>query len=498
MVPARPLLCLALLLLATQPSCTDGGSPTAPDATPDLPSDDDAEEAGARDAPVADAPEADADPGRDGSGDAAMPDGSGADAADVEPDTAPGPTPSTGPADLTGLALAPLGPAGPCGEPVEVGLDIVRAPYLQSVLPDSARVAVTSTRLDVATVRYSVLGSGDWFEVEANTRTFPTSETRDLFEYHAYDARIGGFAPGDTVCYEVWLGGVPIFAGGHFETAFTSHERPVSIFAIGDSGTGSAGQLAVRDRLAEIDADVFLHLGDIAYGDGTFFQFERYVFDVYAPILARLAMWPTPGNHEYNTLNARPYIDIFYLPEMAMRAEDQEYYYSFDYGNVHFVSIDSNEYRLLTTVGDDGADMLDWLEADLAASTAEWKIAFMHHPPYSSSERAPNTGVRGLLVPIFERYDVDLVLAGHDHHYERTHTLLGGEPVDDSDAPTYVVSGAGGAGLRDVFGDTFTAATYNERHSLLHLVIDGCTATGQAINDQGEVVDEFELDGCDE
>lgn len=399
---------------------------------------------------------------------------------------------------LDGLAVEPIGPEGPCGTPVRVVDSTVRRlPYLQSVLTDSARVAWTDLDGEEGQVRYSVAGSGLWATAAAEARWFPTSYTSAEADYTAFDATLVGLTGDVDVCYEVFVDGRIAVAGAALHTAWTSHDRPLSLIAVGDSGNGSPEQIALAGAMSASAPDVFLHLGDMAYGDGTWVEFEAHVFDVYADMMHAVPMWPTPGNHEYKTRSALPYRDVYYLPEQAMREHEQEYYYSFDYGNVHFVSLDSNGERSISILGDTGDDMLDWLEADLAATDAEWIIAFMHHPTYSSGEHGNEAWLHGFVVPILEAHDVDLVLAGHDHHYERSRQILADEAVELPTAPIYVVAGAGGAGLRDAPGDWFTAAVNDEQHNFLHLVIDGCTATGRALTADNSIVDEFTIDGCD-
>ena len=246
---------------------------------------------------------------------------------------------------------------------------------------------------------------------------------------------------------------------------------------------------------------IFLHLGDMAYGSGTFTEFEAHVFDIYRDLLHEVPTYPAPGNHEYKTEVGQPYLDVYYLWEQALRETDQERYYSFDYGDVHFVSLDSNGETLLPAAIDTenlmDDDMLDWLEADLAASDKPWKIAFFHHPPYTSSERDPNVLVRNGLLPLLEAGGVDLVLCGHDHHYERTKAIKEGEPVlHEEGGIYYFVVGSGGAGLRVATGDWWTEAVDDQNHAFLDLRVRGCTAIGQAISLDGDVIDEFELDGC--
>ena len=104
-------------------------------------------------------------------------------------------------------------------------------------------------------------------------------------------------------------------------------------------------------------------------------------------------------------------------------------YYSTRVGNIHLFVLDSN---------DVGPEQTAWLEEKLAASTARWKIAALHHPPYNCGRHAPAADVELAWVPLFERYRVRVVLAAHDHNYQRFAARRG---------VTYVVHGGGGARL---------------------------------------------------
>lgn len=425
---------------------------------------------------------------------------SGDTAVDVVDDTVEVPDPETGSATVIGDATASfaLGRTGPCGTPTAAdGRGLRRWPYLQSVLARSARVNWTTTEGDTATVRYARVDDDQWYTVPAIARPYLTGETRDEVDYTAWDAHMVGLEPGVEYCWELWIDDEPLVVGGSMRTAWRD-DGGLSLIAVGDSGNGSAEQLALRDQMLEVEADMFLHLGDMAYGDGTYVEFERHMFDVYRELMHAIPMWPTPGNHEYKTNVAGPYINVYYLPEQAWRDNEHEYYYSFDYGDVHFVSLDSNDTRGLTTLGDADDDMLDWLEHDLTTNTRPWVILFMHHPVYSSGQHGNTTWLQNAVLPILEVYDVDLVLVGHDHHYERTHAVLEGMQSDDPYAITYVLAGAGGAGLREATGDWFTAEVNDEVHSFLHFEIDGCTGTGRAIGLNGDEIDRFEINGCEE
>lgn len=503
----RIALSFALVALAGCSSDDDGAGDTTPDASETDTVDDAAAGDTGDDTATEDATETDAVE-TDGGDDVADAEGDGgSDAADVAVDTGPDlgfdagevPTPETGAAttiDPETPSFA-LGRTGPCGTPTAVDeRGLRRWPYLQNIQPWSAHVVWTATAGETATVRYARVDDDQWYTMDAVPQAYPASQTLDEEDYTAWDARLIGLEPGVDYCWELWSDGEPLVVGGALRTAWRD-DGGISLIAVGDSGNGSAEQLALRDQMLEVDADVFLHLGDMAYGDGTYVEFERHMFDVYRELMQAMPMWPTPGNHEYKTNIATPYINVYYLPEQAWRDNEHEYYYSFDYGNVHFVSLDSNDTRGLTTLGDSGDDMLDWLEHDLTTNTRPWVVLFMHHPVYSSGQHGNTTWLQNSVLPILEDYDIDLVLVGHDHHYERTHAVLAGMASDDPYAITYVLAGAGGAGLREATGDWFTAEVNDEVHSFLHFEIDGCAGVGRAIDLDGNEIDRFEIDGCE-
>lgn len=384
------------------------------------------------------------------------------------------------------------------GPAVRAGTRLRRAPYLQSSLQSSVRVAFTATDAQSARVRYGRVGDERWREVGATVEDFPASRTGDVVDYRAFDAALVGLEAGTRYCYEVVVDGQRELTGATFETAWTTHDRPLRLIAVGDSGTGEREQRELAAQMQRSSPDIFVHLGDMAYPAGRFRDFEIGVFGVYAPMMVGIPMWPAVGNHEYRTQSARPYRDVYYLPEQALRPGEQELYYSFDYGNVHFVSLDSNDERAASISDAARDDMLDWLVTDLSGSDADWKIVFLHHPVWSSGAHGSTPWLQRSLIPLLDAGGVDLVLAGHDHHYERTIPLTGGARAEDPKAAvTYVVAGAGGAELRRATGDWFTAARNDTVHNYLELVIDGCVATGRALDATGAELDSFTLDGCE-
>ncbi|HIO71796.1 MAG TPA: T9SS type A sorting domain-containing protein [Flavobacteriales bacterium] len=173
-----------------------------------------------------------------------------------------------------------------------------------------------------------------------------------------------------------------------------------------------------------------LFLGDNAYDSGTDLEYQGAIFEnMYEDMLQKTVSWSCRGNHEQVGINGViPYYDIFTFPENGEAGgipSNSEAYYSFDYGNIHFISLDS--YGSNRSVG---GPMYLWAEADLQNTDSDWIIAFWHHPPYTKGSHNSDTEIeliqmRSNFLPLFEDYGVDLVLSGHSHSYERSYLLNG-------------------------------------------------------------------------
>ena len=213
--------------------------------------------------------------------------------------------------------------------------------------------------------------------------------------------------------------------------------KPTRIWAIGDFGTGYGPQYQVRDAYYNFttnrNTDVWLMLGDNAYGCGYDNEYQAYVFNIYPTLLRQAVVWPTIGNHEtcgVQTLSDDfDYYRIFTMPKNGQAgglASGTEHYYSFDYANIHFVCLDA----MTAVFRQPGSAMLQWLQADLAGTTSDWIIAFWHHPPYTKGSHDSDyefelIEMRQNALPILELFGVDLVLSGHSHSYERSYLING-------------------------------------------------------------------------
>lgn len=330
-----------------------------------------------------------------------------------------------------------------CGEGrVKVEDAIARLPYVQQVTDASATVlwtAVQDTPMELLVTR------PDGTRVRSHLSAVDgAARPRDA---HQHVARVRDLEPGTTYCYEIRLGDTILVGRTGFRTAPAASGAPVTFTVVGDMGSGDVDQFHVLEHLESVPFDLILTVGDNAYDDGALAELEAHFFDVYAPILRSIPVFPTAGNHDYRTDDAAPFREVFALPENGA-PDGHERWYSFDWGDVHFVALDTELA---------GPAQAEWLDLDLADNDRPWTVVYGHRPPYSSGAHGGSASVRQTFGPIFERHAVPLVLAGHDHDYERT------EPIDGT---VYVVTGGGGRGTRGVGSSSWTAYSEDVLHFL--------------------------------
>jgi hypothetical protein len=309
------------------------------------------------------------------------------------------------------------------------GSIVTRGPYLQ--IGASSNIVV---RWRTSEPRDAVV----WFGTAPASLTFVASNAAFGTDH---EVALSGLAPDTKYFYAIGssAGVLEGDAGYFFVTApVPGTVRPTRIWAIGDFGTGYAAQYAVRNAYTNFTGsrytDVWLMLGDNAYGQGFDHEYQSYVFDIYPRLLRQTVTWPTMGNHETGfgseaLTDNYDYYRIFTLPTNGQAggvASGTEHYYSFDHGNIHFVCLDSQT----AAFRQPNSAMANWLRADLADNMRDWIIAYFHHPPYSRGSHYsdfdyPLDEMRENIVPILESFGVDLVLAGHSHSYERSYLLDG-------------------------------------------------------------------------
>jgi DNA repair exonuclease SbcCD nuclease subunit len=210
-------------------------------------------------------------------------------------------------------------------------------------------------------------------------------------------------------------------------------EGSVRFAILGDAGTGGSAQRRVARRLAATHAiypfEFVLMLGDNLYGSEDSADYARKFETPYKPLLdAGVKFYAALGNHDDPS-------QAFYKPFNM----DGKRYYSFKApnGSVRFFALDSNYMQ---------QEQLTWLEKELAASGSDWKIAFFHHPLYSSGERhGSDEKLREQLEPLFVKHGMEVVFTGHEHFYERL------KPQKNIH---YIISGAAAKLRRGNIGDS--------------------------------------------
>ncbi|QHV96359.1 metallophosphoesterase [Spirosoma endbachense] len=443
------------------------------------------------------------------------------------------------------------------------GEALVRGPYLQKASPTSMTFRWRTDPASIGVVR---------FGASASSLSGSVSETTAVIDH---EVTITGLTPNTQYYYSVGTptGSLQGDAANYFYT-FPPEGTPkkTRIWSLGDFGyLNSARQANVKNAfknymksIGDPYIDLWLWLGDNAYNQGLDNEYQAYVFssdvgyggDRY---MKQTPIFSTPGNHDYVTNELRvnlniPYYGVVSHPTNAEAGgvpSGTESYYSFNYGNIHFVSLDSDRYEDNADVASDvrfleSRPQLTWLKQDLAAAQAnpniKWIIAFWHHPPYTKGTHDSDTNkqlrdVRMNLLPVLEQYKVDLVMCGHSHVYERSRLMKGHygdaltydsklhNSVDGSNAKSsgkfdgssnscyyfksrnsatnegtvYVVNGHGGAPGGRILSGTAQwphnamEVAYDDAGGSMYLEIEGGKLVSKLIAGDGSIQDQFTI-----
>ena len=242
----------------------------------------------------------------------------------------------------------------------------------------------------------------------------------------------------------------------------------VKFLVIGDSGTGGSAQRQVAQQIVAAHArfpfEFALMLGDNLYGSEDPSDYSEKFEEPYKPLLsAGVKFYASLGNHDEPAQR-------FYKPFNM----DGKRFYKFSEGGVDFFALDSTYMT---------PEQVDWLAQELEGSGADWKIAFMHHPIYSSGERhGSEMDLRALIEPLFLKHGVDVVFAGHEHFYER---------LKPQGGISYITQGAA-AKLRrgNIANDSrLTAKGFDTDYSFTLVEIEGDQMFVETISRRGQVVD---------
>ncbi len=341
----------------------------------------------------------------------------------------------------------------------------LKTPYLQHVQPDRISVLWETTTVGYG---YVELGTAP----DQLDRLFTTAQ---IAGGH-HDLVLDGLLPNTRYYYRartIDLQGREITSDVRsFRTAIGEH-APFSFLAYGDNRTNPEIHHPLVQEMwshaVERDVGFIVSTGDLVTNGSPWLEWQREFFEPALPLMGHFAYYTSLGNHEGNHESYYQYMDL----------PGNEAWYSFTYGDAEFFAINSSASYA------PGSPQHDWLNGALAASTATWKVAFFHHPPYACTPaRKPgDLGIQEHVVPLMEAHGVQLVITGHDHLYGRSREING---------VTYVITGGGGAPQYPSESDDINEICLTEYH---YCIVDVFSdrLEFQAIALGGREIDRFTL-----
>lgn len=304
---------------------------------------------------------------------------------------------------------------------------ITKGPYLQNVGATYVTICWVTDRPSPATLSYA---SADSNLSNSTIVNVPKGADNAC-------ATLKSLAPATNYLYRV-------AAAGEASNIYPFRTAPgpgesFRFVAYGDSRSNERAHRNVVNAIMVEKPGFVINTGDIV-NKGTVPEDWDMFFRSTGPLMRTTPYYVAIGNHEQNHAD---FFKYFSFP-------GAERYYSFNYGGSHFVILDSNmPFRV-------DPKQKKWLTDDLEANkSADFTFVFFHHPPYSSGKHGSDVPLRELFGGIFKKYGVDAVINGHDHHYER---------AEPGDGIVYVVSGGGGAELRNVGQSEWTKSTAKAYH----------------------------------
>lgn len=257
----------------------------------------------------------------------------------------------------------------------------------------------------------------------------------------------------------------------------------VRFAVIGDYGKAGPAEAAVSRLVHGWEPELIITLGDNNYENGSADTIDdnigQYYHDYIHPYRGKYGpgsdtprFFPSLGNHDWRSWTLQPYLQYFQLP-------GNERYYDFSWGPVHFFAVDSGSPE------PDGRDARSkqarWLRDALTTSTLPWQLVFMHHAPYSSGRHGSAWTMRWP----YHAWGADIVMSGHDHHYERI----------ERDGALFFVNGLGGSPKVYGVGSPVDGSKvrYNDDWGAMLVEATATDMTIQFITIEGEVVDTVRL-----
>ena len=309
-----------------------------------------------------------------------------------------------------------------------------------------------------AVIEYRLVGSDDIKTLSATDTAF----TDDGSTTYIHEGTIIDLTPDTKYEYRIGYSTDRRSDWYPLETAGAG-EYEVLIYPDSQSGDYSGWEQLVKNSAdRNPNAALYISMGDLVDNGEQAYQWRTWL-DSIKPLSARIPLAPTLGNHEMYTLDwkmrePRAYLNYFDVPSNGNTTFDR-HYYSYDYGDVHYVVLDTQLYE---STHEDNHDVhhpdlydvqVQWLRQDLASNTKKWTVVLMHRDPFQyafnrpGASRAAGFDEEGVLfMPIFDEFNVDLVLSAHLHSYRNRGHVRNFER--DASGPLYILTGIAGDARR--------------------------------------------------
>lgn len=295
-----------------------------------------------------------------------------------------------------------------------------------------------------------------------------------------HEVRVTGLAPDTAYRYRVRAGRVDVEAELHTAPPADT-TREVALVVFGDSGSGLPMQTRVARSLDRTRFELALHTGDLVYPEGELSDYPARVFEPYGAWMRARPFYPSIGNHDAETRRAGPLLDVFALPGSEAGGER---FYRVDWGPVRAIAIDTETSDLK-----EGSPQHRFIVESLEGAEDRWTIVYGHRPLFTTGRHEEEKGLR-YLARALTRAGADLVIAGHNHIYERL------EPFEGS-GPPYAVTGGGGAILYPSLLGRNRSATrsvvFEARHHFVKIVATRERLQLRAIDTRGRIFDTLTL-----
>jgi hypothetical protein len=361
----------------------------------------------------------------------------------------------------------------------------------------------TDTTVTTGFVRYR---KGSTFlaktrQVKADSRDFTT----DLGPSRLFTAALVDLSAGADYSYRVGDG--ERWGDWHSFSTAAAKARAFKFFIFGDSQDLLKGdppykawsRTIQKAYKANPDAKFMVNVGDLTDLGLSGAHWNAW-FDAAKGVIDRIPEMPTTGNHDFygqrEIAKAAYWIAQFPLPQNGPEGLKSQVY-SYDYGPIHFVVLDSQQEEQ-KKYGDILKIQQSWLEADLAASQAKWKIAFFHRPPYGVMPKRTNEDIKAAFCPILEKHHVDLAFNAHDHGIARSYPINNGAIMEKpSQGVIYYVSGrSGGKTYKNLEKMAWDAFFYDPQEQANYFVVEVADVkiTVKTILQDETVLDTFSID----